>query len=379
MIYLNNAATTWPKPDIVANSVYNCICNIPQEEERYGRVFDSVKSVSWARNKVKEFFNIQNSNNIVFNSGATEGINSILFGLDIKDCHILTSVTEHNSVLRPLYMLSSNNKITFIDCDDFGFIDINSIEKKILHNTKILIMSIASNVSGAIQDFDKIYNNCIKNSIIPIFDASQAGGCVVLDIGKYNKAFWVFAGHKSLFGISGSGFIYIPDNIELKLYKTGGTGVLSELKKMPKRLPLRYEAGTKNIPGIISIGSGIEFIQNIGIKNIESKKQKLLKILFDELSQNSNVKIYSAPADKNAGVFSFSMDNYTSEDLSDILYESFEIITRSGLHCSPEIHKKFGTFENGLVRLSLSWFNEVGEISQLISAVNKISGVKMND
>jgi cysteine desulfurase family protein len=379
MIYFNNAATTWPKPDIVIESVNNCILNIPQEEERYGFADSDLKNVSWSRNKVKEFFNVEYADNIIFNSGATEGLNTVLYGLDIKKSNIISSVIEHNSVLRPLHILSEDNTVTFINCDEYGFISTERIEENIQSNTRVLIMSAASNVTGAIQDINTIYDICIKNSIIPIFDASQAGGCTKIDIKKYNQAFWIFTGHKSLFGLSGSGFMYIPDNIVLRSYKSGGTGILSELHEMPQRLPVRYEAGTKNIPGIISIGSGIEFIQNTGFENIILKKRDLLELLFSKLSENSKIKIFSAPADRNAGVFCFSMSEYDSEELSDMLYESFGIISRSGLHCSPDIHKRLGTYENGLVRISLSWFNNREDVIKLISAINNISGVQVDD
>lgn len=375
MIYLNNSATSYPKPKEVIDSVNECIQAPPLEEKRTGYIDKNKVSVQEARKRIASFFNIENENKLIFTSGATESINLIISGLDLSGKHVITTNTEHNSVLRPLKNLEKNKEIelTIIECDAQGGIDITRLEAEFREHTALLVINHGSNVTGRIHHVKQLIELCHKYNSLVLLDASQSAGLIKIDVADLNPDFMVFAGHKYLYGLRGVGGCYIKENIVQPL-KTGGTGVKSELLYQPQELPLLYEAGTMNIPGIFSLYAGIEFIENIGIENIKKQVDSHIEQLNTSFKKLRNVIVYGHWISEDyLPIISFNIKNKSPEEVGYILEQSFNIIVRSGLHCAPLIHHSLGTYPSGNIRISPSYFNSKEDIDKVIEVIDLIS------
>lgn len=373
MIYLNNSTTSFPKPDSVTERVLNSMKNPVIDDNRSGFVGENDNSLNKIRIKISSFFGINDPSRLIFTQNATEAINTILSGLELKNKNIITTVTEHNCVLRKINQLKENNHVEYINCDKYGFINIKQLIEISKSGADVAIINHSSNVTGAVQNIEEIYHILINENILPVFDISQTAGVINIDIKKMEKAFFVFTGHKSLFGITGSGGFYIPEEIDIKPFKYGGNGIWSDLEEMPSKLPYKYEAGTHNIISINSLCAGIDFINSTGIEKIHKVKKDYIKLLYFELSKIPGIEIFTNIKRENSGILSFRHKEMESEEISDILFESFKIIVRSGLHCAPLIHKSLKTFDFGLVRVSPSIFNTESDICHFIESLKKIS------
>lgn len=379
MIYLNNAATSYPKPEIVISAVQKNLTTVPFHSGRSG--FDEgVENVQdECRKNLAVLFNIKNHNNIIFTSGATESLNLALFGLNLKNKHVITTNSEHNSVIRPLKLLESSKhiKISFALCDEDGVVDIDSLINLIQDNTALIVINHCSNVTGNVNNIESVCAICNKKKIVSLIDASQSAGIIPIDIEKCPVDMLVFTGHKSLFGIRGIGGIFIKENLVIKPLKVGGTGVRSDLLYQPKERPIFFEAGTPNILGITSLLAGTRFVLENGIANIIDKENKIFLHLFERLSQIDGVVTYGNYKTKQrCPIVSFNIKGVSPEDAGFILESSYDIIIRSGLHCAPLIHESLGTYPRGSLRVSLSFFTKDEEIDCFIDAVKQIS--KMN-
>ena len=375
MIYLNNAATGYPKPEEVIKTINKYIKSIPVNSLRKGFTEKSNDLPSLCRKKIGALFNIKNEKNIIFTSGSTESLNLAIKGLNLKGKHVITTVTEHNSVIRPLKHLERDGIIdlSFIGCDSRGYVAPGDIKKEIKNSTAALVINHCSNVTGAVQDLNSI-KEILKEKIIFIVDASQSAGIIPVDVETCGIDMLAFTGHKSLHGLPGIGGLYVRKGIKIKPLKVGGTGVRSDLLYQPEEIPMYYEAGTQNLPGIISLIAGIDFIFQESIKNIKNHTDKITEKILGEFKKIPQITIYNDNINKRSSVFSFNIKGIEPEDGGYILENSFSIITRSGLHCAPLIHKSLGSYPKGSIRISPSYFTTFDEIDCFIDAIKKIVG-----
>lgn len=377
MIYFDNAATTFPKPIEVIEAVSDCLKNYCANPGRGGHKLSlqSGRVILEARELLAELYNSDSPDNIILTHNATEALNLALKGYLKKGSHVITTSMEHNSVMRPLKALEQLGiETTVVQCNREGEIDIRDIEKEIRKETTLITATHASNVVGTIMPIYEIGALAQNYNLEFLVDASQTAGVYEIDVDKMNISMLAFTGHKSLMGPQGTGGLYIRDGLELNPLKEGGTGSKSESLYQPDILPDRYESGTHNTPGVAGLCAGINFIKNIGLDNIRKHEQQLVNYFLDGLKELKQVKVYGTKdIKKQAPVVSINIGDIGSSEVSYILDQTFDIATRSGLHCSPMAHKTLGTMEQGTVRFSFGYFNTKEEIETAIAAIAQIS------
>ncbi len=375
MIYLDNAATSFPKPVAVYSEVLRCMENYAANPGRssHDMAVEASCKIMDTRQELSEFFNIPNMFNIIFTCNATEALNIGIKGILKPGDHVISTVIEHNSVLRPLNYLSEKG-ITFslLGVDENGYLNINNLKKKIRRNTKAIIINHASNVLGTLQDITAIGEITKDLGIIFMVDASQSAGVIPIDVARDNIDLLAFPGHKGLYGPQGTGGLYIREGLLMDSFKQGGTGSESFSMKQPDFLPDRFESGTLNTPGIAGLCAGIRFIRKVGIENIRKHEIVLVEYLVKELSKLSYVKIYGGTDYKNRGaVVSLNIDNLDVSEVGELLNKK-GIAVRTGFHCAPLIHHIIGTKLTGTVRISPGYFNNLDDIEKLIKALKDI-------
>lgn len=378
-IYLDNASTTFPKPKNVVDSIYNFLTNIGGNPGRsnHNNALQTNRLLFEAREIISDFFNYNSIENVVFTNNVTTSLNILINGSLIDGDHVITSSMEHNSVLRPLINLQNKGVIDLdiVDADKFGFISVDNIKNKIKANTKMIVLSQASNVTGSIQPIKEIGALCKSKNIFFILDSAQGAGVLDINFTDLNLSALAFTGHKSLFGPQGIGGFIIDDSLNnvCMPYILGGTGSLSHSLDQPDFLPDKFESGTLNMPGIVGLVEGIKFIKNEGINTIYDKNKFLRNYLVNEISNMKDIILYEDINNNNyTSCISFNVNNIDTAELSFALDNDFGIKNRSGLHCAPLAHKTIGSFPSGTVRLSLSYFNEKSDIIYTIDCINKI-------
>ncbi|WP_408955409.1 aminotransferase class V-fold PLP-dependent enzyme [Natroniella sp. ANB-PHB2] len=377
MIYLNNAATTWPKPEQVYQEVDNFFRKFGMNPARTGRagMTEVERMVFAVREKVANFFNIEDSSRVIFTSGATESLNLAIKGLLKSGDHVITTCFEHNSVLRPLKKLEEKRgiELSVVDLNHAGELDLVQLEKEVKHNTKLIVTTHASNVTGRMVDIEKIAQIATKNNLIYLLDAAQTAGVFSLGLSNFKIDLLAVPGHKYLYGPPGIGVLYLAEGIELDTLLEGGTGSNSLATFQPELLPDRFESGTANITGIAGLGAGIDFVKRIGIDKIRKKELTLTSYLLEELQAISEVIIYGLKTTKDrAPVVAFNLRDKDSAEVGHLLQQKYGIIVRSGLHCAPVIHHRLGTDEQGMVRVSFGYFNTQQDVEQLLVALKEI-------
>lgn len=375
-IYLDNASTSFPKPEETGKSVYEYIMNIGGNSGRsnHSNSLESNHIVFSTRKLIADFFNYSNPENVIFTNNITTSLNYILNGFLTPDDHVITSCMEHNSVLRPLKRLESLGMGLTIVSANNGVINVEEIKQSIKHNTKAIVISMCSNVSGTIQPLEKVSDICTKNNIFFILDTAQGAGSIDIDFEKLNLSALAFTGHKGLLGPQGIGGFIISDKLNKITTPiiVGGSGSLSHSLIQPDFMPDKFESGTLNLPGIVGLNAGISYINKEGLENIKSKLDFLTSQLIEGLKTIDKINIYGETSLNNHCV-SFNIENIDASELSFILDSDYGIKNRSGLHCAPLAHESLGTFPSGTVRLSIGYFNTVEEIDYVIKALNKIS------
>jgi len=376
VIYLDNAATSYPKPDEVYKAVDRGLREYGANPGRSGHklALKAGRAIYETRELICELFNIDNPMQIIFTSNATDSLNLAIKGILKKGDHVITSGMEHNSIIRPIKTLEEIGvENTIVECTEDGLIKLDELEKAIKENTKLIAVTHASNVTGTIMPIEKIGELAKSKGILMLVDAAQTAGVYDIDVKKMNIDLLAFPGHKGLMGPQGTGVLYIRDGIELRQMKEGGTGSKSESLFQPEIVPDRYESGTPNTPGIVGMGAGIKFILDTGIQKIRKHEEELTAYMLSELKKIKKVRIYGAKdAKKQAAVISLNIGDLDSSEVSYILDQAFNIAVRSGLHCAPLAHKTLGTFEQGTVRFSIGYFNTKKDIDDAISAIIKI-------
>lgn len=377
MIYLDNAATTFPKPEAVYDSMMDCMKNYCANPGRAGHklAMKAAREIYDTRENIAKLFNIDNPMNIVFTNNATDSLNLAIKGVVNKGDHIITTSMEHNSVIRPIKALEKVGvENTIVQCDDQGFLNIDDLEKAIKPNTKLIVTTHASNVCGTLIDIKSISEIANKHNILYLIDASQTVGVYDIDLKDIKADMLAAPGHKGLLGPQGTGILYIREGLNIGILKEGGTGSRSEDLFQPDLLPDKYESGTHNTPGIVGLNEGVKFIFKEGIDKIKEHEEELCKYMLERLEEVPNIKIYGPKdANKRASVISINIGNMDSGEITFLLDSEYDIATRSGIHCAPLAHKTLGTLEQGAVRFSIGYFNTKEEIDKAINALKEIA------
>ena len=368
--YFDNSATSSPKPEVVYKAVEDGIKEFNANPGRAGhrKALEVGRKIYEVREKIAKFFNVGNSLNIAFTANATEALNFAIKGGILENSHIITSNFEHNSVLRPLFFMQDekNVKLTFVNT-------YKDIEKNITSETKAVVFNHISNVNGTVQNIKEIGKICKKYDLLFILDASQSAGYIDIDMKRDNIDILCLTGHKSLFGIQGIGAICLNDNVKIEPILEGGTGSFSKLSRQPKEMPEMLEAGTVNTPGILSLGAGVDFINQVGLDEIKKHEDILTRKFIEGLDKLEKIKIYKSLTEEQGPVVSLNIEGIGSGDLAQILDEEFGILVRPGFHCAPLAHKAIETYETGTVRFSFGYFNTEEEIDYALSALKNIT------
>lgn len=369
MIYLNNGATSWPKPKCVFDAMQKALNELPCSAHRSG--FDEEENCN-CRQLLSRLLKVDNPNDIVYGSNATFGLNLAIQGFEFNEGDkVLTTAAEHNSVLRPLYYLQNKKVIEheIIDVNEEGRIDLDLWEKTIKDlRPRMVIFTHASNVTGAINDAEKLAAIAKKYNCVVLLDASQSLGLIDVLPQKWDIDMVAFTGHKYLLGPQGTGGLYVSPKIKLNPVLQGGTGIYSDEDTMPEEMPLKLEAGT---PNDISF-KGLEEALRWSFKNPLNKGSidYLVNKIKTELKK-MNVNVIDVSGEITP-VISFTMEEYSVNEVGEILQMSFDIICRSGLHCAPLIHKCLNTSPSGTVRISLSRFTTEEEVDYFINSIKDI-------
>ena len=380
MIYLDNAATSWPKPPQIKEAMIQFMEEIGANPGRSGhlRSIEAARILYETREALSILFNIEDPSRVIFTPNATESINLALKGLLKPGDHVLTSSMEHNSVMRPLRDLERKGiELSVIPCSREGTLNPQEVEKKIQSNTRMIILNHASNVIGTLLPIREVGQIARKYNLLFLVDSAQTAGAYPIDLEKDHVDLFAFTGHKSLYGPQGTGGLILGKRVQEKEMiplKQGGTGSRSEFEEQPDFLPDRFESGTLNGVGIAGLLAGIQFVHEKGVEQIRQHEMSLIKRLMEGLREIPQVKLYG-PEDGNSQIatLSFSIVDRSPSDVALRLEREFGILCRSGLHCAPAAHRTIGTFPEGTIRFGLSFFNTKEEIEAVIQAVSAIS------
>ncbi|MGI6539067.1 MAG: aminotransferase class V-fold PLP-dependent enzyme [Caldicoprobacterales bacterium] len=377
MIYMDNAATTWPKPKKVIRAVVRCMEEYGGNPGRSGHNM-AVKAgqlLLYTREMLCELFRLEDPFQIIFTSNCTDSLNLAIKGSVLPGDHVITTTMEHNSVIRPLMEMKKQGvELTIVKCSSQGLLDPFDIEKAIQSNTKLIVTSHASNVTGTIFPIEAIGRIARNHGIPYLVDAAQTAGVLPINLSDLPVDMMAFPGHKGLLGPQGTGGLYIHPDIQLRSIRQGGTGSQSDSIYQPDFLPDKFETGTMNTPGIAGLGAGVEEIMKEGQSGILAHENRLGKLFLEALSHMKQIKVYG-PSDlsKQTGVISINIGDKDSSEVANLLDERYNIAVRGGLHCAPLAHKTIGTFRQGAVRFSYGLFNRLDEVKACIKALEEIS------
>ncbi len=378
LIYLDNAATSYPKPDEVytfMDAFYRSF-GVNPGRSGYDLCMETGALVDTTRKMLADFFNGSDSNRLCFSYNSTDALNLIIFGMLKQDDHAITTTLEHNSVLRPLYHQSQLNgvQVDYIPFDANGFVDPDDFRKKIKANTRLVIVNHGSNVIGTLQPVEAIGRICREYGVPFAVDASQSAGKVPINIEQQHIDIVAFTGHKSLLGPTGIGGLYVREGIDIRHTRAGGTGVRSAHRMHLDEYPYRLEYGTGNVMGIAGLHAGLKWIKDRGIDDIYDHEMKLNRLLRDGLRELDGVALHCQDnlAD-HISVISFNIDKMESLDVGTLLDGEYNIACRTGLQCAPLVHEQLGTAQiGGSVRMSIGPFNTENDIKAAIDAVGEI-------
>jgi cysteine desulfurase family protein len=382
MIYLDNSATTFPKPDIVYDFMSNFYRKHGVNPGRSGfdAAIETEEIVFNTRKLLADLFNSGGDpNRLTFSYNATDSLNMILQGLSEKGDHVLATMLEHNSVLRPLYCMQQQGiiDVTYLPFDNAGYVDPDDVKKAIRSNTKFLVCTHSSNVIGTIQPLAEIGKICRDAGVIFVVDGSQSAGVVKVDMLASNIDVYIFTGHKSLMGPTGIGGSYVREGVHIRQTRYGGTGVRSAYPAHLEEYPYRLEAGTLNLLGVAGLNAGIRWITEKGIDNLHHQEMLLWNKLRLALQDMDKIILYCVTDTENQNpVLSFNIQGFEAADIGTILDVDYNIACRTGLQCAPKLHEHLNTFDiHGTVRLSLGPFNTEADIDATIDAIKEIASI----
>jgi cysteine desulfurase family protein len=382
LIYLDNAATTFPKPKEVYDFMHEFYRSFGGNPGRSGHdmALETEKIVQQTRKMLCELFNGSDPNRLTFSYNASDSLNMIIHGMLSQGDHVVTSCLEHNSVLRPLYHKEQEGmiEVTYIPFNHRGYIDPEDIKARIKKNTKMVIINHASNVIGTVQPLPKIGKICREAGVYFAVDASQTAGIMPIDIREMSIDLLAFTGHKSLMGPTGIGGSYVGQNVPIRSTRFGGTGVQSAQRTHLEEFPYRLECGTLNILGVAGLHAGQQWLRKNGMEQIRNHELNLWDRLRKGLQEIHGITTYCADSMENHNaVLSFNVSGWEAGDVGAILDADYGIACRTGLECAPLVHEVLGTKNLfGTVRFSLGPFNTEDHIDKAIDAIREIAEVK---
>ena len=376
-IYLDNAATSFPKPKEVATAVYDFMVNNGTSSGRgsYKKAMQSDYIVYECRKLIVKLFNFDNPKKVVLTSNVTDSLNIAMRGILKENDHVITSSLEHNAVWRCLKTLERdiNIKIDTVECSKDGITNPQDIKKYIKKDTALIVFTQASNVLGTIQPIREIGAIARDHNIPFLVDSAQSAGAMKIDVKEDNIDILAFTGHKSLLGPMGTGGLIINTDIDIKPLKAGGTGGDSAYEYQPDYYPNHLETGTSNVSGIAGLREAIKFLNKEGIENIHNKEKELTKYALEKLETVKDIEIYGPKdCEKMLSVISFNIKYKRPEDVGSILDQKYDIMLRAGLHCAPTAHSVIGTKDRGTLRIGLGYFNKKEDIDKLVEALNNL-------
>jgi len=379
LIYLDNAATSFPKPEevyVFMNEFYRKY-GVNPGRSGYDLCLEAGRMVEETRRLLTTFFNGTDWTRLVFSYNSTDALNLALFGLLDAGDHAISTTIEHNSVLRPLYHLSQRNgiEVDLVPFDSKGFVDPDDIGARFKKNTKAVVVNHASNVIGTVQPIEEIGRRCRERGIRLVVDASQTAGKIPIDVQAQNVDVLCFTGHKSLLGPTGIGGMYVSEGVEIRHTRAGGTGVRSAVRMHLDEYPYRMEYGTGNTLGISGLNAGVNWLLKKGLKTIDDHELRLLRQLRDGLQAIDSVTMYCQDdLTDHIAVLSFNVDGLEAGDTGTMLDVDHDIACRTGLHCAPLVHEQLGTDRvKGSVRFGIGPFNTEEEIATAVGAVREIA------
>ena len=376
MIYLDNAATTMYKPQAVVDAVVNAMTSMGNAGRGANEASLSASRIIFdTRDRLCKLFNGTNPKQIVFTNNSTESLNITIKGLLNLGDHVITTMLEHNSVLRPLYEMKEKGvELTIVKSNEMGTLDIADIEAAIKDNTKMIVCTNGSNLTGNYVDVESIGKLAKERGVLFVVDASQTAGVFPIDVQKMNIDVLCFTGHKGLLGPQGTGGMYVREGLSVRPLKVGGSGIKAYSKTHPSDMPTALEAGTLNGHGIAGLHAALGYLEEEGIDKIRAREQELMWRFYEAVKEIPNVKVYGDFTSKNrCAVVTLNIGDYDSSEVSDALLMDYNISTRPGGHCAPLMHEALGTVEQGAVRFSFSHYNTDEDVETAIRAIRELS------
>lgn len=376
MIYMDNAATTMRKPQEVIDAVAEAMCSMGNAGRGVNSAsLGAARTIYDTREKLAGFFHAENPKQIVFTMNSTESLNTALKGVLNPGDHVITTMLEHNSVLRPLYELESRGiELTIVKSTPQGTLDYAEFEQAVRANTKAIVCTHGSNLTGNLVDVKRVGEIAKRHGLLFIVDASQTAGVFPIDVQEMQIDILCFTGHKGLLGPQGTGGMYVREGVAVRPLKTGGSGVQTYSKTHPAEMPTALEAGTLNGHGIAGLDAALGYLEKVGIDTIRKREQELMWRFYEGVKDIPGVKIYGDFHTKErCPIVVLNIRDYDSGEVSDELLVGYGISTRAGGHCAPLMHEALGTVEQGAVRFSFSHYNTEEEIDTAIRAVREMA------
>ena len=385
-IYLDNAATSWPKPETVYDAVDHDLRHLgaPAGRSGYAEAAEVSKRIEAARVRLAGMLGLDDPTHVIFTANGTDSLNLAIHGLVRPGDHVVTTVVEHNSVLRPLTNLAhtADVSVTRVGCNAAGVVDPEEVREALGPSTRLVAISHASNVTGALQRVEEVARIARDAGVLVLCDAAQTVGHVRVDMNRLGVDFLAASGHKGLLGPLGTGILLIrPDAArQLDSVRQGGTGTHSEQTRQPDELPSKFEAGNLNVPGILGLAAGVEFLRQRGLENIEREGRHLTERLLTGFREIAGLRVMGPEsAVERVPLVSMVLAGYDPQEVALGLDAAFRVQVRSGLHCAPAMHESLGTDRTGgTVRFSLGPFTSEAEIDATIEAVAEIAASKMS-
>ena len=376
MIYMDNAATTLHKPEAVKKAVIEAFDTIGNAGRGASApALDASRIIYGTREKLARFFHAENASRIVFTANSTESLNMAVKGLISPGDHVITTVLEHNSVLRPLYECREKGaELTILGCDEKGNISYEEMGAAVREDTKAIVCTHASNLTGNMIELEKVSAIAKEKGILFVVDASQTAGVYPIDVQELGIDVLCFTGHKSLLGPQGTGGMYVRTGVEIRPLLSGGSGVDTYNPRHPSMMPTALEAGTLNGHGIAGLGAAVSYLEEIGLDAVRQTELALMRRFYEGVSSIPGVKVYGDfRTERRCPIVSFNIGDHDSSEVSDELNVSYGIVTRPGAHCAPLMHRALGTVEQGAVRFSFSHYNTEEEVDLAVKAIRELA------
>jgi cysteine desulfurase / selenocysteine lyase len=383
LIYLDHAATSYPKPPDVYElmDLAHRTLGVNPGRSGFDRCREAGALIDETRDVLCTLFGGKDPDRLVFTANATDALNLAILGLVGEGDHVVTTCLEHNAVIRPLWLLqeTAGVRIDWVPFDRDGLVDPHDVISRLRSDTRLVVMNHASNVTGIVQDVAPIGAACRDRGIPFLLDVSQTSGKVRVNLDQLNADILCFTGHKGLMGPMGTGGLYVREGIEIRQVRAGGTGVRSAERRHPPEYPYRLEFGTANLPGIVGLSAGVQWVKRTGVDRIHGHEMELWRLLREGLSEIDNVTLYgqNPRIEDRIAVLAFNVRGFESADVGTLLDVDAGIACRSGLHCAPMVHEKLGTMaQGGAVRFSLGPYTRVEDIERSLASVRDLAGIR---